>query len=62
MAQNAVIKFQQKGDTKHMSWHTIYDKVIAPIRDFLGLAIEWIDRIFWPWTKLPEEQIPWEER
>ncbi len=45
-----------------MSWHEIYDKFIAPIRDFLGLMIEWIDRIFWPWTKLPEEEIPWEER
>ena len=33
-----------------MSWHEFYDKFLAPVRDFLGLMIEWIDRIFWPWT------------
>ena len=33
-----------------MDWNTIYAKLIAPIRDFIGLMIEWIDRIFWPWT------------
>ena len=40
-----------------MSWHEIYDKFIAPIRDFIGLLIYWIDRIFWPWTTESEEEI-----
>lgn len=43
-------------------WTAFYNKFIVPIRDFIGLMIEWIDRIFWPWTKEPEEEIPWEER
>jgi hypothetical protein len=45
-----------------MDWNTIYAKLIAPIRDFIGLMIEWIDRYLVPWTYQPEEPIPWDER
>ena len=46
-----------------MDWHTIYNKVIAPIRDFLGLWIDWIDRVFVPWTNKPVPPAPvgWDE-
>ncbi len=33
-----------------MDWNETYNKMIASLRDFVGLMIEWIDRIFWPWT------------
>ena len=55
--QSETITTQKRKELSDMSWHEIYDKFIAPIRDFIGLLIYWIDRIFWPWTTESEEEI-----